>query len=487
MQQAISSGHKTTLAVAKEILLAKGNAFDAAIAAHFAMFIAEPCMASAGGNGFALTRTSRGNIQFLDFFCQTPINKKKLNSLDFYPVKIDFGSDSEIFHIGLGAAAVPGSIAGIFEIHRRFGSIPMKELVQPAIQLAKEGVPLDAFQAFDFQLLEPIFRQDSAVKDIFFKSNGQIKEEGDLIQMFGMADFLTFISNEGERGFYQGGIAKRIADDSQQRGGFLTRADFENYHVNVLDPLKFNYKNRYVYLPNGPSKGGAILAMMLSQAKEDESSLALAIEKTQRMVANESKIKIQLDLLIPNNNFRLQPSVSSNRGTSHFNILDRWGNAISLTSSIGEGCGYFIPDTNMQLNNMLGEIFLLPDGAHSWKPNTRLHSMMTPTMVTQKNGDLEFIAGSGGAGRIPFAIGQVIFQLYEKQKNLRQSTEQSRVHFQEEKFQIEKGFDFSLKKENTVFWKNQAMYFGGVHSIFNDGKKLDAIGDSRRFGVAEVF
>ncbi len=487
MQQAISAGHETTLAVAKEILLAKGNAFDAAIATHLAMFIAEPCMASAGGNGFALTRTAKGKVQFFDFFCQTPINKETLNGLDFYPVKIDFGSDSETFHVGLGAAAVPGSIAGVFEMHRRFGTIPMKELVQPAIQLAKEGVPLDTFQAFDFQLLEPIFRQDPNVKDIFFKPDGKIKEEGDLIQMPEMADFLTFISIEGERGFYQGGIAKRIADDSQQRGGFLTRADFENYQVNVLDPLKFNYKNRHIYLPNGPSKGGAILAMMLSQVNEHESSLALAIEKTQRLVADESKIKTHLDQLVPNNNFSFQPSISSNRGTSHFNILDRWGNAVSLTSSIGEGCGYFIPDTNMQLNNMLGEIFLLPDGAHSWEPDTRLHSMMTPTMITQKNGDLEFIAGSGGAGRIPFAIGQVIFQLYEKQKNLRQSTEYPRVHFQEGKFQIERGFDFSMEKENVIFWENLAMYFGGVHSIFNDGKRLEALGDARRFGVAEVF
>lgn len=487
MQQAISAGHENTLAVAKEILLAKGNAFDAAIAAHLAMFIAEPCMASAGGNGFALTRTSKGDIHFFDFFCQTPIHKKKLSGLDFYPVEIDFGSDSEIFHVGLGSAAVPGSIAGVFEMHRRFGTIPMKELVEPAIQLAKEGVPLDTFQAFDFKLLEPIFRQDPKVKNIFFKPDGSIKEEGDLVQMPGLADFLTWISIEGERGFYQGEIAKKIAEDSQQRGGFLTRADFENYQINVLDPLQFNYKNRTIHLPNGPSKGGAMLAMMLSQANENESSLAVAIEKTQSMVADESKIKTHLDQLVPNNNFKFQPSVSSNRGTSHFNILDRWGNAVSLTSSIGEGCGYFISDTDMQLNNMLGEIFLLPNGAHSWEPNTRLHSMMTPTMVTQKNGAIELIAGSGGAARIPFAIGQVIFQLYEKQKNLKDSTEHPRVHFQEGKFQIERGFDFSLKNKNTVFWEKLAMYFGGVHSIYNDGKRLEAIGDARRYGVAEVF
>ena len=487
MQQAISAGHKITLAVAKEILLSKGNAFDAAIAAHLAMFVTEPCMASAGGNGFALTRTAKGEIQFLDFFCQTPIIKRNLNDLDFYPVVVDFGNDTEEFHVGMGAAAVPGSIAGVFEMHRRFGTIPMKELIEPAIQLAKKGVPLDAFQAYDFQLLKPIFQQDSKVKEIFFNPNGQIKKEGDLIQMPGMADFLTFISAEGERGFYQGDIAKKVAEDSQQKGGFLTRADFENYQVNVLNPLKIEYKNRHIYLPNGPSKGGAMIALMLSQVNEKESSIALAIEKTQKIIANESQIKAHLDKVFPKNNFHLQPSISSNRGTSHFNILDRWGNAVSLTSSIGEGCGYFIPETNMQLNNMLGEIFLLPNGAHSWTPNTRMHSMMTPTMVTQLNGDLELITGSGGANRIPYAIGQVIYHLYEKQKTLHQSTSYPRVHFQDDGYKVERGFDFSLEKSNVIFWEELTMYFGGVHSIFKHKNGVDAIGDERRFGVAEIF
>ena len=146
MAQAIAAGHHQTLSVAKEILHAKGNAFDAAIAAYFAMFITEPCMASAGGNGFALTRTEDGHIQYLDFFCQTPAIKSMSPPVDFYPITVDFGSDVEEFHIGLGAAAVPGSIAGIFALHRIHGTMPISELVAPAIQLAKEGVALTWFQ-----------------------------------------------------------------------------------------------------------------------------------------------------------------------------------------------------------------------------------------------------------------------------------------------------------------------------------------------------
>ena len=484
MQQAISAGHEITLEVAKEILLANGNAFDAAIAAHFAMYITEPCMASAGGNGFALTQTAEGKTQFFDFFCQTPA-QKKLSNLEFYPILVHFGSDSEEFHIGLGAAAVPGSIAGLFALHEHFGTIPMNELVQPAIQLAQEGVILNDFQAYDLELLYPIFKQSETGRRIFFNAD-QVKRKGSRIQMPGMADFLDFIGKEGVLGFYHGEIAKSIARDSKEKGGFLTREDLENYQVNILDPLKINYKNKKVFLPNGPSKGGAMMALMLSEVNQDLNSIALAIEKTQNITQRET-LKEELDHIFPNNNFRLQPSISANRGTSHFNILDKWGNAISFTCTIGEGCGYFIPGTDMQLNNMLGEIFLLPNGAHSWKPNTRMQSMMTPTLVTDENGNIEFLSGSGGANRIPYSIGQVIYHLFEKGMDLEKSTTHPRVHFQDGKFQVEKGFDFSLPNKNANFWDDLSLYFGGVHSILKHPNGLEAIGDGRRFGVAEVF
>ena len=486
MQQAISAGHELTLKVAKEILHAKGNAFDAAIAAHCAMFITEPCMASAGGNGFALTRTTDGQIQFFDFFCQTPLTKTIERPLDFYPVLINFGEETEEFHIGLGSAAMPGSIAGIFALHRHFGTMPIKDLVAPAIQLAKEGVILNDFQSFDLKLLYPIFQQDTSVKNIFFK-NDKIKEKGDVIQMPKMADFLDFISREGERGFYHGEIAKTITEDSQQRGGFLTREDFENYKVNITSPLEIPFKDKFIHLPNGPSKGGAMLALMLSQVNNKVQSLASAIQKTQTLIQQEDQIKVHMDKIYPSNNFQLQPSISSLRGTSHFNILDKWGNAISLTSTIGEGCGYFIPHTDMQLNNMLGEIFLLPNGAHSWTPNTRMHSMMTPTMVTDLNQNLELVTGTGGANRIPYAIGQVIYHLFEQHLDLIKSTEHPRVHFQDGKFQMEKDFGFSDEKTESVLWENGEMYFGGVHSILKNKKRIEAIGDARRYGVAEVF
>ena len=485
MQHAISAGHEITLQVAKEVLLDGGNAFDAAIAAFLAMFITEPCMASAGGNGFALTKAVNDDIKFFDFFSQTPAHNE-VKEVEFYPILVDFGNETEEFFIGLGAAAIPGSIAGIFAIHERYGSIPISELTSPAIQLAKEGVLLNAFQAYDLKLLASIFWQDPSVRNIFFKGEN-IKQEGDRLSMPEMADFLDFISQEGERGFYHGEISKIVAADCKLRGGFLTRSDFENYKVNVFDPLKIKYKDKYIFLPNGPSKGGALLALMLSMANEETYSLAFAIKKVQEINKAEKDLVYYFDQYFPNQNFNLDPSINAYRGTSHFNILDKYGNAISLTSSMGEGCGYFIPGTTMHLNNMLGEIFLLPNGKYSWIPNRRMHSMMTPTLVTDQMGILEFLAGSGGASRIPYAIGQVIYQIYEQQKSLLQATETSRYHYQNGFFQLEYGAEWPIKGEKILQWDKKSLYFGGVHSIQIVQDGVFAIGDERRHGVAEVF
>lgn len=485
MPHAISAGHEITLDVAKEILQAKGNAFDAAIAAHFAMFITEPCMASAGGSGFALCKPINSSVDFFDFFCQTPKLKNTANK-EFFPIYLDFGTEKEEFHIGIGSAAVPGTIAGLLEIHKRFGTIPISVLIEPAKQLAQDGVILNTFQSDDLKLLEPIFGSEARGQELFFK-NEKIKQKGDKITMPFLSDFLDFIADEGTKGFYYGDIAQSIIKDCKNRGGFLQRSDFENYQVNIGKPLHIPYKNKIIHTANGPSKGGAALGLMLAQTTQEIASIAHSIKQAQLILKENQQVKIELDGCYPENNFQWAPGVSANSGTTHFNILDNAGNAICITSSIGEGCGYFIPHTDMQLNNMLGEIFLLPDGAHSWIPNQRMNSMMTPTMLTDAQGKLEYIGGSGGASRIPYAIGQVLYHMLAHKNNLESATKQSRYHFQNDKIQVEYGAEWDQKNEEATLWDQQSLYFGGVHSIVQGHKKIDAMGDARRYGVAEIF
>lgn len=487
-KQAISAGHEETLAAAKVILLEGGNAFDAAIAAYLAMFITEPCMASAGAGGFAMCFTPSSGVEMLDFFTQTPREKPILSKRDFYPIEVNFGNEVETFHVGLGSAATPGAIAGIYELHRRFGSIPMKELVQPAMKLAKEGVLLNTFQALDLELLESIFRVAPEMQDVFFNGD-ELKKEGELLQFPHFADFLEFLKSEGENGFYKGEISKIVAKDSIERGGYLRRSDFENYKAIWRKPLKIPLRKNKIYLPNAPSLGGAIMALLFHFQKEFSGDWVRSMNEMKKRFVRPEQIAAGIQNFYPNLSYDLENDSRATKGTSHFNIVDKFGNAIALTSTIGEGGGYFIPGTDMQMNNMLGEDFLLPNGFHSWQPNIRLNSMMTPTMVLDSKGELKYVGGSGGAGRIPFMIAQVLDNVFNQKMSLTEATAQGRIHVQDGILHFEPsvktiGENFGLKVHP---WEKQSLFFGGVHSIFQATDNMEAVGDARRYGVGEVF
>ena len=486
--QAIAAGHEKTLDVAKEVLLAGGNAFDASIAAAFAMFITEPCMASAGAGGFAMCHKVGETPLMLDFFTQTPRQKPELEQRDFYPIHVNFGIEVETFHVGLASAAVPGTIAGLYAMHRKFGSIPMSVLLQPAMELARSGVVLNTFQGIDLELLEVIFRVDPSVRDIFF-TDDTIKKQGELLRMPHFGSFLDFLNDEGEKGFYRGEIGRVVAADSVERGGYLRRDDFENYIAKWRKPLNIPWHNQELFLPNGPSLGGAIMALVFGYLEIYDGDWVKTIAQVKSRYQHPRDISKRLEILHPELDFHMEGPEVSTKGTSHFNVVDKWGNAVSFTTSMGEGSGYFIPGTDMQMNNMMGESFLLPDGFHSWTPNVRLNSMMTPTLMLDGNGSLSYSGGSGGAGRIPFMIAQVIKALFDEKLSLEEATRKARIHVQEEVLHFEKGASPNTDGfEHIKEWDYESLFFGGVHSVFRgkDGH-LEAAGDSRRYGVAEVF
>jgi len=485
VQQAISAGHQKTLDTAKEILLAGGNAFDAAIAAHLAMFVAEPCMASAGGGGFAMTYQPQHGMRFVDFFCHTPIQKIGTELSDFYPIEVDFGKDTEEFFIGAGSVATPGTIAGLFHLHTNFGSMPFKELAAIPMQLAKEGVAVDKFQAIDFGLLQPILSLHPEGRAIFCQK-GTMKQEGDIIYLPEMVDFLEYMINEGSKGFYQGEIGAQITAEHAEQNGLLTRADFENYKVNETKPLSFDYRSQRIHTASYPSIGGIILANYLASIQTDGKSKTIK-RLVQKLLDIDYQVQ-EFDRHYDTKYISTWKGNLSTKGTSHFNILDKWGNAIALTTSIGEGNGTFIKGTQMQLNNMLGELFLLPAGAHSWLANQRLNSMMTPTLVTDHQDLVQMILGSGGASRIPFALGQTLQYAYEDMMSLDLAIEAPRMHYHDQKLQAE--FSAALRGEPNVgikFWDQNHMFFGGINAIQKSEKYCLAHADSRRFGTAEVF
>ncbi len=486
MKYAISAGHEETMASAKKILEAGGNAFDAAIAAGFSMFISEPCMSSAGAGGFAMVMPKGEEVRMLDFFTQTPQRKRALDKVDFYPVVVNFGNETEEFHVGMASVAVPGIIKGLFEMHAEYGSMPIKDLLVPAKELAKNGVLIDDFQDIDLGLLSEIIREDESMHKVFFDEKGNRIKKGDRLFMPNLYGFLDMLEHEGEQEFYRGEVSRIVHKTSKERGGYIQRSDFEDYQTFWRKPIKAEAFNSRIYLPNAPSLGGALLALIL-QAYSVNKDWVNAIVDTRKKYTSLEQIQKAILQILPESGYSYLGGTASTKGTSHFNITDGVGNVVAFSCSIGEGSGYFVPGTDMQMNNMLGESFLLPHGFHSWVENTRLHSMMTPSIITDREGEFKFAGGSGGAGRIPYMMAQVMSSVMEEGKLLAEAIESPRVYFMNDTVHGEQGYDLSKVKEYaTKEWDYSSMFFGGVHAIYKSGNRLQAEGDSRRYGVAVV-
>lgn len=486
---AIAAGRDLTLRAAEEVLREGGNAFDAAIAAAFMMFASEPCMASAGAGGFAMCHSANGPTEFLDFFTQTPKSKQISRQTNFYPVEVDFGVEKETFHVGAASVATPGMIAGICAIHDRYATMPLRDLVHPAQSAAKEGVEVDAFGEIDMALLQEIFRLEPSVEDIFFK-DGRIKKRGEKMLYPHLPDFLDMIAEEGARGFYQGEIGARIDAMMEGGQGFLTRQDLEEYQVHWRRPLRMAYQNKDLYLPNGPSQGGAIIALIHALTRNNSDSHVEVFRRVKQEIHEQDRVAEHMSRMLPEMGFTASEGSRHERGTSHFSIMDDLGNAIGMTLSIGEGSGCWIPGTDTQLNNMLGEIYLLPNGAHSWIPDARLRSMMCPVMISEMDGALSYVGGSGGAGRIPYVIYQVLEAHYRDGLSLEDATRAPRFHWHEQVLQYEEGMDIptAFDQVDKRLWAEDSLFFGGVHSLSkgSDGR-VEACGDPRRHGVSMVF
>lgn len=487
---AISAGHQSTLEAAKEILDSGGNAIDAAIAAYWTSMVAEPFMSSAGAGGFSMIH-DQSKYYALDWFCQTPKQKLPARDIEFFPITVDFGKTTEDFYVGMGSVAVPGAIAMLFDMHERWGTIPMKELVQHACALSKAGSILDPFQAYECELLKVIYELDERGKAIFLDQERKLKKQGDAVRMEQFADFAESIAIEGKALFYQGEIAQSLVSHTQSVGGHLSMQDLDRYEVLWQRPYTYSWAGRQVHSTPMPSVGAMLVASLLHDWQKTTEDLSRAqyeyIHTTVKHIKDigtdiqaVSQYLLSKGLPLPNN-------YSSTRkwgGTSHFNIKDANGMAISLSTSIGEGCGYFIPGTDMQMNNMLGEMALLPNGLHSWQEDIRLQSMMSPTMISDERGRLEMMIGSGGAGRIPYAIAQVIYHHLCNELPLQDAIHHPRMVYSDNHLHIEEGFDVSDDLDYTQ-WPVGNLFFGGTHAISLQ-KGLSAYGDPRRYGVSFV-
>ena len=507
----VAAGHPATVEAAKAVLHEGGNAFDAVVAAHFAACIAEPVLCSLAGGGFLLAHVNNASPVVYDFFAQTPRQRSATTDIDFYPILADFGTAKQEFHIGLGAVATPGTVRGLFEIHHDLCSMPMTRLVEPAIELARDGIQLNDFQAYIFSIIAPIYLATPASRQIYEDPDtpDNIIAAHKRLQQHDQADFLDSLAREGEELFYRGEIAATISDLCSKGGGHLRREDFESYRVEKRQPLSLDYRDAQVFINPPPSSGGLLIAFaldLLSQFNLAEhahgSSAYLQLLTTVMALTHHARLSTHLDetshpdadtLLNPEflQQYREQISgrARSFRGTTHFSVIDDQGNIASMTVSNGEGCGHIIPHTGIMLNNMLGEEDINPCGFYRWPMDQRMTSMMAPAVILFKDGRRVAI-GSGGSNRIRSAILQVLLNLIDYHMPVDIAVNAPRIHLEQELLSIESGFDSQeltsllLAYPKHMLWPSQNLFFGGAHTVMSDAGHFYAVGDPRRGGAA---
>lgn len=505
----IASGHEASSEAAAEVLRDGGNAYDAVIAAFFAACVAEPVLASVAGGGFLMSAKATGQVELLDFFTQTP-SGKQAEGLDFYEICGDFGATTQAFHVGMAAMAVPGALAGMFEIHRQHGSRPMRALLQPAIRLARDGVKVNDFQSYVIRILAPVLSART-MGETFHNPEGQLLAVGELQTMPEFADFLETLAIEGEDLFYRGEVSAMIDRLSREQGGHIRRGDMESYRVVRREPVRYEMANHRVYLNPLPSLGGTLIhyglslferymkpgldredprfwqlllaVMDMSQLSRQKHALAAESEYVHILAMHDELQKGQLDRFFAERQM-------ATRGTTHISIIDATGNAVAMTVSNGECNAHVLKGSGILLNNMLGEEDLNPGGFHAWQENLRLSSMMSPTLLRSVQGDVVAL-GSGGSNRIRTVILQLLINLVHFGMSLEDAVHAPRIHSEAGGLNIEAGLSPECVTAllgvhpDAVLWDDRSLYFGGAHAVTRSGKgQVQAVGDPRRGGVA---
>jgi gamma-glutamyltranspeptidase / glutathione hydrolase len=490
----VAAGHPAVAEAAACVLRAGGNAFDAAVAAGFASAVAEPALTSLGGGGFLLARTAEGWEALFDFFVDTPGRGLAPGALDphFLPVVVRFPASEQVFNVGLGSVAVPGNVRGFLHVQRRLGRLPLRETLAPAVALARDGIELNAPQAYFLSLLEPIMTLTERGRSLF-APGGRYARRGARLRNLDLASFLASLAGDGERELYEGAIARQVAREMREGGGLLTEADLRAYRVVERDPARATYRGIRLLTNPPPSFGGSLLAfsLRLLEACELRALPPGSAPHLVRLVAvmQEADRRREAVLARPASpagallHESLERVRTASGGTTHVSVADAEGNVASMTTSNGEGSGYLVPGTGVMLNNMMGEDDLHPDGFHASPPGLRVASMMAPSVLLDGSRP-RVVLGSGGSKRIRTALLQVISRVVDFDQDLRDAVEEPRVHWDGTCVQAEPGFApealARLRERWSVNeWPVRDIYFGGAHAVSPDGA---AAGDPRRGG-----
>jgi gamma-glutamyltranspeptidase/glutathione hydrolase len=479
----IAAGHPLTAQAGARVLREGGNAVDATVGAMLMSFVTESLLTGLGAGGYMLVAGAGIAPTLLDFFVEAPTRIGDGSEAELLGVGVSFGDAEQIFHIGPASCGVYGVPAGICEAARRWGTVSLAELAAPAARLAREGVVLNAGQAYVAEILVELLTSTPECAALW-APGGQLLREGGLLRNPELGDALLRLADEGAEPFYRGDIAAAVCAWLSERGGSLRPHDLAAYRAIEREPVKMLYRDREILTNPPPSAGGTLLAYALALLDRGPSPPSLRAVVDAMAAAQSERTPEFVDGL-EEEGF-LEHFLTTRLGsTTHISVIDADGCACSATCTNGEGSGVVVPGTGMHINNVMGEEDLNPLGFHLYPAGRRMPSMMAPSIV-MRDGEVELVLGSAGSNRIRSALLQTIVGVVDHALSVRAAVEAPRVHYEDGVLFAEPGIDLDglATGARVVRFGALNLFFGGVQAAQRQGARLSGAGDPRRGGVA---
>jgi gamma-glutamyltranspeptidase/glutathione hydrolase len=513
---AVASRHHLATDIGMKILENGGNAIDAAVAISFALAVVNPSAGNLGGGGFMLIHLAEQNKTLsIDYRERAPIKSSEEMFQDNSGKIIKGLSLNSIL-----ASGVPGTVSGMFYASEKFGTIDIKDLINPSIELARKGFVLSDFQAKNLNKYKKKFLNSDESKKIFTRQDGFF--EGDILVQTNLANTLDRIAKNGEEEFYFGETAKKISNFFQTNGGILGLEDLNQYKLRILKPVCGKYRQYEVCSMGPPSSGGIALVQILNVLENadlrklghnSEEYLKLLISAmdyaykdraeylgdpdyfnvpTNLLISKEYANKIYQFIKEEKSPSKANVNIIEGEETTHFSIVDKHGNAVSNTYTLNTayGSGIIPTGTGILMNNEMDDFSskpgypnvygLIGSKANKIEPKKTPLSSMSPVIVFLDKKPI-LITGSPGGSTIITSVLQEILNVLDFKMSLEDSSKKSRIHFQhlpDRLFheQLDEGLIESLKKDKILINRK----LGEIHSILLKKDGIEAFSDKRR-------
>lgn len=465
----VVSAHPQASEAGVRIMQQGGNAIDAAVATEFALAVCFPEAGNIGGGGFMLIRTADGRTEIIDYREKAPSGASRDMYLD-KSGEVVAGASTDT-HL---ASGIPGTVDGMIKAHSKYGRLPFKLVIQPAIDLAEKGFRLTEKEAVELNSNRTAFIDRNSFRTAFVKDS--LWKAGDLLVQNDLAETLKRVRDKGRDGFYSGKTARLLVREMKRGNGIISSNDLKDYSSESRIPLTTDYNGYKIITVPPPSSGGIILIQLLKMIDpypfrewgfNSVKTIHLIVEAERRAYSDRSEfpgdpefVKVPVKQLISNqylidrmktfNENKASLSLDIKHGTpegyeseqtTHYSVVDSKGNAVSVTTTLNNtfGNSIVVDSAGFLLNNEMDDFSVKPGvpnmygliggEANSIQPGKRMLSSMTPTIV-EKNGKLLLVLGSPGGSTIPTTVFQVVVNVLDFRMNLAEALDAPRFHHQ---------------------------------------------------------